>query len=69
MNQVFGQMGSMSVFLEERLIFGRERASGFYSTLPYFIAKTVTEVSFHEALSFRLRLAVPGDVAGEKKRK
>jgi ATP-binding cassette subfamily G (WHITE) protein 2 len=39
MNQVFGQMGSMSVFIEERLIFSRERASGFYTTFPYFIVR------------------------------
>ena len=39
MNQVFGQMGSMSVFIEERLIFSRERAAGFYTALPYFIVR------------------------------
>ena len=34
----------MALFIEERLIFGRERASGFYSTLPYFLAKSFTEI-------------------------
>ncbi|EGD76064.1 ATP-binding cassette [Salpingoeca rosetta] len=43
-NQVFSQLGSMALFIEERLIFGRERASGFYSTLPYFLARSVTEI-------------------------
>jgi len=34
----------LSLFLEERDIFKRERASGLYGVFPYFIAKLLTEV-------------------------
>eukprot|EP01127_Copromyxa_protea_P023568 TRINITY_DN8860_c0_g1_i1.p1 TRINITY_DN8860_c0_g1~~TRINITY_DN8860_c0_g1_i1.p1 ORF type:complete len:616 (-),score=102.66 TRINITY_DN8860_c0_g1_i1:82-1779(-) len=43
-NQAFSGFPYLSKFLEERDIFQRERAAGNYKVLPYFLAKTLTEI-------------------------
>ena len=37
-------MGALSTFVEERIIFTRERASGLYETGPFYLAKLTTEL-------------------------
>ena len=44
MNQIFSFMGALSTFVEERIIFTRERASGPYETGPFYLAKLTTEL-------------------------
>jgi len=42
-NLAFMGMGSLHLFIAERLNFARERAAGAYSTLSYFLAKSLSE--------------------------
>eukprot|EP01103_Thecamoeba_quadrilineata_P010903 TRINITY_DN2481_c0_g1_i2.p1 TRINITY_DN2481_c0_g1~~TRINITY_DN2481_c0_g1_i2.p1 ORF type:complete len:542 (+),score=70.89 TRINITY_DN2481_c0_g1_i2:28-1653(+) len=42
-NQAFSQFASLNLFILERDIFKRERASGTYRTSAYYIAKTLVE--------------------------
>lgn len=43
-NQGFAMMASLNVFLEERNLFNRERASGCYRTSTYFFGKLLIEL-------------------------
>uniref|UniRef100_A0A6B2L0A8 ABC transporter domain-containing protein n=1 Tax=Arcella intermedia TaxID=1963864 RepID=A0A6B2L0A8_9EUKA len=43
-NQAFGGFPLLSLFLEERELFKRERAGGLYNALPYYLAKLLTEL-------------------------
>lgn len=43
-NQGFAMMASLNVFLEERGLFNRERASGCYRTSTYFFGKLLIEL-------------------------
>eukprot|EP00042_Codosiga_hollandica_P052964 m.680822 g.680822 ORF g.680822 m.680822 type:complete len:401 (+) comp58597_c2_seq3:1186-2388(+) len=46
MNQVFSYFPTISLFAENRVVFGRERASGLYETMPFFLAKVSVEIPF-----------------------
>jgi len=43
-NQAFGGFPMLSLFLDERDIFKKERAAGLYSVSAYFMAKFITEL-------------------------
>ena len=40
----FSTLTSLNVFASERIIFMRERANGYYSTITYFLAKVIFDV-------------------------
>jgi ATP-binding cassette, subfamily G (WHITE), member 2 len=42
-NNAFSMIGSLNIFLQERDLFNRERASGCYRTSTYFLSKTFVE--------------------------
>lgn len=45
-SQFFGSaMGFVSVFSGEKAVFLREYSAGYYSLLPYYLSKTLMEVS------------------------
>eukprot|EP01103_Thecamoeba_quadrilineata_P005447 TRINITY_DN15243_c0_g1_i1.p1 TRINITY_DN15243_c0_g1~~TRINITY_DN15243_c0_g1_i1.p1 ORF type:complete len:644 (+),score=100.96 TRINITY_DN15243_c0_g1_i1:141-2072(+) len=45
-NQAFASLSSMNLFLQERNVFNRERASGTYDTLAYYLSKCAIEGVF-----------------------
>jgi ABC-type multidrug transport system ATPase subunit/ABC-type multidrug transport system permease subunit len=45
-NQAFASLASMNLFLNERNLFNRERASGTYSVLAYYLSKCTVEGVF-----------------------
>src|SRR5205823_5509834 len=42
----FMSVAGIPGFLEERAVFQRERANGFYSVAPYVVANTITSIPF-----------------------
>ncbi|MCJ1312636.1 hypothetical protein MMC25_006311 [Agyrium rufum] len=40
----FGNLTVLTIFSSERLLFLRERANGYYSPIPYFLAKVVFDI-------------------------
>lgn len=47
-NASFGQLfGTINSFPPEKAVFCREYSSGFYSTLPYYLGKTIAELPFN----------------------
>jgi len=44
MNQVFGNLSSVELFIKERAIFIHENASGFYRVSAYFLSKVFCDV-------------------------
>jgi hypothetical protein len=38
----FAGLSSITTFTSERILFMRERASGFYSPIPFFISKVIS---------------------------
>ncbi|XP_071953602.1 broad substrate specificity ATP-binding cassette transporter ABCG2-like isoform X2 [Antedon mediterranea] len=44
MNMIFSNMGAVEVFIQERVIFNHESASGYYRTSCYFMAKVFCDL-------------------------
>lgn len=45
-NQGYSAIGSIRIFLEERVVFEHEHRRGAYAVLPYFLAKTIAELPY-----------------------
>lgn len=44
MNQIFGTMTSLELFIAERKIFVHENANGFYRVSVYFLSKVTCDI-------------------------
>eukprot|EP00118_Oscarella_pearsei_P017736 m.178411 g.178411 ORF g.178411 m.178411 type:complete len:412 (+) comp39173_c0_seq32:997-2232(+) len=57
-NLVFGNLGSIEVFMAERPIFRHESASGYYHILSYFLARVACDLLFVNILPYVLFASV-----------
>ena len=44
MNQIFGTMSTLELFVKERKLFLHENANGFYRVSVYFLAKVTCDI-------------------------
>lgn len=52
-SQFFGSaMGFVSVFSGEKAVFLREYSAGYYSLLPYYLSKTLMEVTLAHSTNY-----------------